>query len=48
MAIDKNQNPLFQKMARISRRSHPVKDSHINLSHGSGGKAMSDLINNVS
>ena len=47
MAIDKNQNPLFQKMARISRRSHPVKDSHINLSHGSGGKAMSDLINDV-
>lgn len=50
MAIDKNQknqNPLFQKIAQVGRRSHQVKDSHINLSHGSGGKAMSDLIHDV-
>lgn len=40
-------NPLFQKIEQVRRRANKVKDTHINLSHGSGGKAMRDLINDV-
>lgn len=42
-----NQNPLFQKVENNRRRFNKIKDTHINLSHGSGGKAMRDLINDV-
>ncbi|MBD2497732.1 hydrogenase expression/formation protein HypE [Nostoc sp. FACHB-280] len=41
------QNPLLQKIAQTKRRQSKIRDSHINLSHGSGGKAMRDLIDDV-
>ncbi|MBD2292769.1 hydrogenase expression/formation protein HypE [Anabaena sphaerica FACHB-251] len=50
MEVYKNQesqNPLFQKIEQVRRRSNKIKDTHINLSHGSGGKAMRDLIDDV-
>ncbi|NET00433.1 MAG: hydrogenase expression/formation protein HypE [Sphaerospermopsis sp. SIO1G1] len=50
MKLDNNQevkNTLFEQMERVRRRNNKVKDTHINLSHGSGGKAMRDLINDV-
>jgi hydrogenase expression/formation protein HypE len=50
MEFNNNQevkNTLFDQMERVRRRSNKVKDTHINLSHGSGGKAMRDLINDV-
>jgi hydrogenase expression/formation protein HypE len=42
-----NQNPLFQKIEQIRRRPSKVKDTAITLAHGSGGKAMRDLIDDV-
>jgi hydrogenase expression/formation protein HypE len=42
-----NQNSLFQKIENNHRRFNKIKDTHIDLSHGSGGKAMRDLINDV-
>ena len=47
MTINSNQNPLFQKIEQIRRRPGKVKDTHINLAHGSGGKAMRDLIDDI-
>jgi hydrogenase expression/formation protein HypE len=47
MAINPNQNPLFQKIEQVRRRQGKVRDTHINLSHGSGGKAMRDLIDDI-
>ncbi|MBE9231913.1 hydrogenase expression/formation protein HypE [Cuspidothrix issatschenkoi LEGE 03284] len=41
------QNPLLKKIEPARRRSSQIKDTHINLSHGSGGKAMRDLIANI-
>lgn len=41
------QNPLFQKIAASSHRQRKVRDTHINLAHGSGGKAMRDLIDDI-
>lgn len=41
------QNPLFEKIETARRRPSQIKDTHINLSHGSGGKAMRDLIANI-
>ncbi|MBW4684729.1 MAG: hydrogenase expression/formation protein HypE [Komarekiella atlantica HA4396-MV6] len=41
------QNPLFQKIEQIHRRQGKVQDTHINLAHGSGGKAMRDLIDDI-
>ncbi|MBR8834783.1 MAG: hydrogenase expression/formation protein HypE [Stigonema ocellatum SAG 48.90 = DSM 106950] len=38
------QNPLFQT---IRRRRGKVQDPHITLAHGSGGKAMRDLIDDI-
>ncbi|MBD2253770.1 hydrogenase expression/formation protein HypE [Nostoc parmelioides] len=40
-------NPLFKKIEQIRRRPAKVKDTHINLAHGSGGKAMRDLIDDI-
>lgn len=37
----------YQKTGRIRRRTGKVRDSRITLSHGSGGKAMRDLIDDV-
>ncbi len=42
-----NQNPLFQKIEQIRRRPNKIKDTAITLAHGSGGKAMRDLIDDI-
>jgi hydrogenase expression/formation protein HypE len=47
MPINPNQNLLFQKIEQVRRRAGKVRDTHINLSHGSGGKAMRDLIDDI-
>jgi hydrogenase expression/formation protein HypE len=47
MTINPHQNPLFQKIEQVRRRPAKVRDTHINLAHGSGGKAMRDLIDDV-
>ena len=47
MPINPNQNSLFQKIEQVRRRQGKVRDTHINLSHGSGGKAMRDLIADI-
>ena len=47
MSINSHQNPLFQKIEQVRRRQGKVRDTHINLAHGSGGKAMRDLIDDV-
>lgn len=35
---------LFQRVERARRRRHKIKDTHITLAHGSGGRAMRELI----
>jgi hydrogenase expression/formation protein HypE len=47
MPINPNQNSLFQKIEQVRHRQGKVRDTHINLSHGSGGKAMRDLIDDI-
>jgi hydrogenase expression/formation protein HypE len=37
-------NPLFERVERARRRKHKIKDTHITLAHGSGGRAMHDLV----
>ncbi len=37
-------SPLFERIERIRRRKPRIKDDFITLSHGSGGKAMHELI----
>jgi len=37
-------SPLFQRVERARRRKHKFTDTHITLAHGSGGRAMHDLI----
>ena len=41
------QNPLFQKIEQVRRRRGKVRDTTITLAHGSGGKAMRDLIDDI-
>ncbi|MBW4641720.1 MAG: hydrogenase expression/formation protein HypE [Goleter apudmare HA4340-LM2] len=41
------QNPLLQKVKKIRDRRAKVRDTHITLAHGSGGKAMRDLIDDI-
>jgi len=41
------QNSLFQKIEKFRRRPGKVSDTNINLAHGSGGKAMRDLIDDI-
>jgi hydrogenase expression/formation protein HypE len=41
------QNSLFQKIEQARRRQAKVRDTHITLAHGSGGKAMRDLIDDI-
>src|SRR5690349_12871833 len=36
--------PLFQRVERARRRKPKVKDTQITLAHGSGGKAMHELV----
>ncbi|BAZ51898.1 hydrogenase expression/formation protein HypE [Nostoc sp. NIES-4103] len=40
-------NTLFQKIEQVRRRQGKVQDTHITLAHGSGGKAMRDLIDDI-
>jgi hydrogenase expression/formation protein HypE len=42
-----SQHPLFQKVEQVRRRSGKVRDTSVTLAHGSGGKAMRDLIDDV-
>src|SRR5437868_14309748 len=37
-------SPLFQRVERARRRRHKIKDTHITLAHGSGGRAMHELV----
>jgi hydrogenase expression/formation protein HypE len=37
-------SPLFERVERARRRMHKIKDTHITLAHGSGGKAMHELV----
>ncbi len=41
------QNPLFQNIGKNRDRTTKVRDKYITLAHGSGGKAMRDLINDI-
>src|ERR1044072_9930596 len=36
--------PLFERVERARRRKHKFRDTQITLSHGSGGRAMHELI----
>jgi hydrogenase expression/formation protein HypE len=42
-----SQNHLFQKIEQVRRRRGKIRDTHITLAHGSGGKAMRDLIDEI-
>lgn len=42
-----DQHPLFQKVEQARRRRGKVRDTEITLAHGSGGKAMRDLIDDI-
>ena len=37
-------SPLFERVERARRRKHKIRDTHITLAHGSGGRAMHELI----
>jgi hydrogenase expression/formation protein HypE len=37
-------SPLFERVERARRRKHKLKDTHITLAHGSGGKTMHELV----
>ena len=44
MAEEFAPSPLFERVERARRRKARVKDTHITLAHGSGGKAMHELV----
>ena len=44
MTSDFTPSPLFQRVERARRRKHKFTDTHITLAHGSGGRAMHELI----
>ena len=37
-------NPLFERVERARRRKRKMRETHITLAHGSGGRAMHDLV----
>src|SRR5260370_23524861 len=37
-------SPLFERVEKARRRKHKFTDTHITLAHGSGGRAMHELI----
>lgn len=37
-------NPLFERVERARRRKHKIRETYITLAHGSGGRAMHDLV----
>ncbi|MEL7034160.1 MAG: hydrogenase expression/formation protein HypE [Cyanobacteria bacterium J06592_8] len=41
------EHPLFKKVEKVRRRPAKVRDTTITLAHGSGGKAMRDLIDDI-
>lgn len=41
------QNKFFQNLEKYRRTKVKITDTHITLAHGSGGKAMRDLINDI-
>lgn len=43
--MNQKQNPLLKKTGKT--RPNKIRDSHITLAHGSGGKAMRDLIDDI-
>ena len=44
MASDFTASPLFERVERARRRKHKIRETHITLAHGSGGRAMHDLV----
>ncbi|AFY58495.1 hydrogenase expression/formation protein HypE [Rivularia sp. PCC 7116] len=42
-----SQNQFFKNLEKKRQRKAKVTDTHINLAHGSGGKAMRDLIDDI-
>jgi hydrogenase expression/formation protein HypE len=46
-SANSSQNSLFQNIEKIRRHRGKVHDQNITLAHGSGGKAMRDLIDDV-
>lgn len=41
------QHPLFQKIEQVRTRRNKVREDQVTLAHGSGGKAMRDLIDDI-
>jgi hydrogenase expression/formation protein HypE len=44
MATEFTPSPLFERVERARRRKHKLRDERITLAHGSGGKAMHELV----
>ncbi|MDT5156144.1 MAG: hydrogenase expression/formation protein HypE [Acidobacteriota bacterium] len=44
MTAEFTPSPLFERVERARRRKHKLKDTHITLAHGSGGRAMHELV----
>src|SRR5205085_405784 len=44
MTAEFTPSPLFERVERARRRKHKIKDTRITLAHGSGGRAMHELI----
>lgn len=44
MTTEFSPSPLFARVERARRRKHKFKDTHITLAHGSGGRAMHELV----
>ena len=44
MAIAFTPSPLFERVERARRRKHKLRDEQITLAHGSGGRAMHELV----
>jgi hydrogenase expression/formation protein HypE len=44
MAAAFTPSPLFERVERARRRKHKLRDEYITLAHGSGGKAMHELV----
>lgn len=40
-------SPLFERVERARRKKHKLRDAHITMAHGSGGKAMHELVAGV-
>ncbi|HET9533138.1 MAG TPA: hydrogenase expression/formation protein HypE [Blastocatellia bacterium] len=44
MTEDFSPSPLFERVERARRRKARIRDTHITLAHGSGGRAMHELV----